>query len=332
MTEPVERRPIAGTRLTTSILGLSLNLEPGPSPDQDRAAAAGVRKVLADGVTTFDLTSAMSLPRAAGLAVSALPEADDRFVFWVRYTPPSSLPASGAVPRSGPRASNGTSSDSREEYVAAIRALNGRGSVLIDWDPEEGSAEEGASSAQWLSELEKEGLVAGRSRHLPPQRLSRIRPDSTPSDPLVSSEISLLDPDSAQALDALFRGRPGSVLVRDPFAGGLLDGSRISSGISDRVLPSRPIDLRALHAEFDPVLRLAPLTRDRRRTLAQAAVQYALRWSWTAAVMVPLSSVSGWSEIRAALSQSPPTEQELAALGLIRPPGPERGEDSTPSG
>ncbi len=330
MTDPIERRPIAGTRLTTSVLGISLGSGPRTSPERDRAVVAGLQRGLADGVTIFDLTSVPSLPRAAQLIVSAVAEPDDRFVFWVRRSPQFSPLSLGAVPASRPRASSGPASVSNEEFVAAIRVLRGRGSVLIDWDPEEGSAQEARSTAHWLDELEREGLVAGRSRHLPPQRLYQIPQNSIPSELPVSTEISLLDPLSARSLDARFGGRPPSVLVRDPFAGGLLDGSRISSGLTDRDLPARPIELRTLHAEFDPVLRLAPLTQDRRRTLAQAAIQYVLRWSWTAAVMIPLAPPDRWDEIRSALFQPPPSERDLAGLGLI--PRPEGGAPSTPSG
>ena len=329
MTDSIERRPIAGTRLTTSVLGISLSRGPRTSPEPDRAAVAGLRRALADGVTTFDLTSVPSVPRAAQLIVSAVPEPDDRLVFWLRPVLPSSLLPLRAAPASAPWASSGSASVSREEFVASIRALRGRGSVLIDWDPEEDSAPEARSTAVWLDELESEGLVAGRSRHLRPRRLSEIPRNSIPSEFPVSTEISLLDPLTAQSLDVLFGGRSPCVLVRDPFAGGLLDGSRTSSGLTDRDLPARPIDLRTLHAEFDPVLRLAPLTRDGRRTLAQAAIQYILRWSWTAAVMVPVASTGRWDEIRSALFRPPPSERVLASLGLI--PRREEGAEPAPS-
>ncbi len=332
MTEPIERRALAGTRLDTSVLGVSLAFGPRPFPDEDRAARTALGKFFAEGFTTFDLTSAPSLARASRLLLSTVTERDDRVVFLV------GVPgrASAAWTEAGARLPSRTSPTRRGEFpgppMEILRALSARGSVVIDWDPDIGTPEDVDSTTRWLDELEAESLIVGRAHHIPPQRLPLIQSAPATLGPLISSELSLLDPLAVESLSTLFSHRPGSVLVHDPFAGGLLDGSRFSRGLGDRAQPAPPTDVRALRREYEPVLRLEPLTRNHRRTLAQAALYYLLRWKWTAAVMIPLAAANRREEFRTALFLDRECDSDLESLGLIPRSDASGPSSSLPSG
>ncbi|MGA8664678.1 MAG: hypothetical protein WB809_06420 [Thermoplasmata archaeon] len=116
---------------------------------------------------------------------------------------------------------------------------------------------------------------------------------------------------------------PASLLARDPFAEGRLDGSRFSGNWLERGPSATPASLRTLSVEFEPVLRLGFLTADHRRTMAQAALQYAGSRPWVACVLAPLPPADRVEELLSAFSRPGLTAQEIHRIE--RPGSPEPG-------
>ncbi len=267
--------------------------------------AEDVRRGWEAGITTFDLARVPSFARAASILLTAVPEPDPRLR--VLVAPPGDRPPAAEVgaPRSSPGSAGSAPGD-------ILRALGRVGSLLAEIDFE--------SAAPVTAEDRSRPLGADAPDAWPvircPPRRAGEAPHVDPSDP-VSADFSLLDTGLLSDESAPLREGGGRVIARNPFADGRLDGSRFSLEIRDRAPTARPVDVRALHAEFDPVLRMAPLTRDRRRTLAQAAVQYVLFWPWIATAILPASSLERWSEIDGAFGAPPLTVEELSALDLV---------------
>ena len=191
------------------------------------------------------------------------------------------------------------------------------GSVLVDWDPGDRPTLPTDPIARWLDERTEEGTIVGWSLH---HGYRTAHPHEEHRDAWkspVSVEFSLLEHQLVDTLDQRFADRPGSVLVRNPFASGRLDGSRISRANQWPGPSTRPMDLTSLHAEFDSVLELAPLTRDKRRTLAQASIQYLLRWPWVATVILPFVLIERFGELQGAFSARALESSELQPLGLL---------------
>jgi hypothetical protein len=314
---PIERRSIAGTRLTTSVLGLVVDPTVSTRPAENRPTVALLRKARASGVTTFDLAGSSSPSWAAEVLLTAFPHWDPEVVV-VLGAPaqPTSGPGQRPSQLGPPSRPRPPEASQIGETAELARRLSQIGSILVEWDPGQKPSLAARETRQSLDDLTQHGAIAGSC--------IRCRPDSelpakeeSPLRPPVSAELSLLDVRLLKTLASRFHDSRGAVLVRDPFAQGRLDGSRFSARLSDRGPSSTPRDVRTLHAEFDPVLRLAPLTRDRRRTLAQASVQFLVRWPWVASVLLPLPAPERWEEIRTAPNALPLDEGELRELGLL---------------
>lgn len=315
--EVIGRRPIAGIGIETSVLGLEINPVPTALLEQDKMTTAWIRRSLGWGVSTLDLGRLQSPQRVIRLVRAALAGIDARVLLIVGFSPGSAHSGpSGPTLRDVGRPASGVREE-KESLLETIRSLRPAGSVLVDWDPGGELPSPTDPTAVWLDDLVREGTIIGWSL----RRGFRVanlggEPREGWKTP-VSVELSLLQPAILGSLDRQFAGRPGSALVRNPFASGRLDGSRISRA-NDWPAPSaRPVDLGALHAEFDPVLRLAPLTRNRRRTLAQASIQYLLRWPWVATVILPLTSIEHRDEIQGAFLAPELETSELERLGLL---------------
>jgi aryl-alcohol dehydrogenase-like predicted oxidoreductase len=81
---------------------------------------------------------------------------------------------------------------------------------------------------------------------------------------------------------------------------------------------ARPADMRRLRREFEPVLRLGFLTEGGRRTLAQAALRFVLRWPWVVTCVIPLPPPERFEEILGFGSAPEISDEELARLGLVK--------------
>ncbi len=301
----VPRRALFGTPLDTSVLAIRIDPAPSAAPEEDRRMAEDVRRGWEAGITTFDLAHVPLFARAASILLTAVPEPDPRLR--VLVAPPGDRPSAAGVgaPKPGPGSEGSAPGD-------VLRALGRVGSLLAEIDFELAAPVTAEERSRPLGSDAPDAWPVVRW----PSRRAGEAPHVDPSDP-VSADFSLLETGLLSDESAPLRAADGRVIVRNPFADGRLDGSRFSLEIRDRAPTSRPVDVRALHAEFDPVLRLAPLTRDRRRTLAQAALQYVLFWPWVAAAILPASSLERWSEIDGTFGAPPLTVEELSALDLV---------------
>lgn len=310
----VPRRPLAGTRLETSVLGVTVDPLPMGGPSEDEALVRVLRRGLEAGLTTFDLARARWLPRAAKAVYAAVPHREARLVILVGLVPaglsdvrrPPDL-APGRSPRE-PRSLEETDLD------RTVRTLSRIGSVLVELPgPDEGLADAGRSL---LEDWTADGTVAGTIRHwTPPAGTHAVDAEALPEPP-ISVELSLLETACIGPLSRRWPGRKGGAVARDPFAGGRLDGTRFAGAARLGPPTGRPTDVRVLHEEFAPVLRLGALTRDHRRTLAEAAVQYVLSWPWVSCALLPVPASGRWTEATAALNAPGLDEAELTAAGL----------------
>jgi len=247
------------------------------------------------------------------LIVAAFPDPDPAFLFVVGRS---------WSPRPGPRRSTGESPNEASDPVRDlegtlledVRRIGRLGSVLVDFAPGGAPPERIREAAEVLDRHRTQGRISGWSLHLPEDSEGVSRdPAATPS--ALCVELSLLDRSWLGPLSDRASHGPLGVLVRDPFAGGRLDGTRFASTLGERGPSSAPLDVRSLHAEFDPVLQLAFLTRARRRTLAQAGLLFLFRWPWVSTVLVPLPRPERWEEVLGASSAPPLDPAELQALG-----------------
>jgi aryl-alcohol dehydrogenase-like predicted oxidoreductase len=322
----IERRPVAGASVETSALGLVVDPSPSAPPSADRLLVAQLQKARKLGFTTYDIATARSPARAVRLLTAAFGEHDPDLL--TVFGPPtlaarSPSSRSRAPPRLGTVGPEADFSASIMEFSFPLKRL---GSVIVDWDPTSSTPASGEEFAGVLNQLVESHAIDNWSLRLQP---GADLPTPTRSDPRrpVSVELSLLEHRQLEPLAKRYQTTRGAVLVRNPFADGRLDGTRFSATLADRRPRSTPVDLRSLSAEFAPVLALAPLTRSHRRTLAQAAIQYVVRWPWVASVLLPLPSPERWDELCAALNAPSLEDDELRAAGLLadsRDPPPSR--------
>ena len=315
---PSERRTIPGTSATTSLLGIALDPPSTAIPAVDRGIVAGLRRARDRGITTFEFAHRGSLARAERLITAAFPDPDPALLFI--------LGRSWALSAADRRAFNerpgeplDLERDLETALVEDVRRIGDRGSVLIDFDAGEAPPERIRDAARALAHHQTEGRIAGWSFHAAPGPDGLAR-DAAATPTAICAPLSLLDRSLLSPLaDRASRG-PLGVLVRDPFAGGRLDGTRFAATLGERGPSAAPLDVRSLHAEFDPVLHLGFLTRGRRRTLAQAALLFLFRFPWVATVLIPLPRPERWEEILGASSAPPLDPIELETLE-----GPHRG-------
>jgi aryl-alcohol dehydrogenase-like predicted oxidoreductase len=312
----VERRRIPGTSITSSLLGFALDPLSSASPSTDRSLAASLRRARERGITTFDLPPSVSLARAERSIAAAFPdpEPDPELLFIIgrSWSHPSVAPWGAGEARGGP---TDLVRDLEVVLPEEVRRFRRYGSVMVDLDAGEAPRERTREAARILDHHRNERLIEGWSRH---QRTGAPESSGDPGEltPVVSVELSLLDPSALGPLrDRASRG-PLGVIARDPFSGGRLDGTRFAATLGERGPRSAPADVRSLHAEFDPVLRLGFLTRGRRRTLAQAALLFLFRWPWVSTVIVAVPRPERWEEIMGTLSAPPLDPAELAEIGV----------------
>lgn len=322
----VGHRIVPGSETRVSELGIALDPDPVPAPSIDRPQVGALRRARALGITLYDLAGARSSSRAEWLLRTAFPEPDAGIVVVVGLGAGSSAARPRAAAARRDTGTEGTWSEaSVRAWLAEVRPRLPPGTSIVpeirlrSWEGREmrPAAALGPLAAQrevvsWSTRVDREILLAGA-------------PIDGLGSPIVSTELSLLDaPALAPIAGGLGPSGP-SLLVRDPFAGGRLDGSLFAQGIGDRRAGQPPRELRELREEFAPVLRLGFLTRQRKRTLAMAALRYLLQRAETLSVLVPLPPPERWEEIFSAAEAAPLDSEELA---LLEGAGPDpRGGD-----
>lgn len=119
-----------------------------------------------------------------------------------------------------------------------------------------------------------------------------------PGSPLLSADLSLLEPTLLGTPPAADEGEDPRCLVRNVFSDGKLDGSAWGSdGYPSGPPLGPPRSVRDLEAGFRDVLELSFLTERGDRTLAQAALSFAVSAPWVLGAALLLPSPARLEEI-----------------------------------
>jgi aryl-alcohol dehydrogenase-like predicted oxidoreductase len=295
---------------------------PVPGPAGDRGAVERLRRVRRAGVTTFDVAASPQPLQAERLLRAAFPDPDPDLVIIVgRQLEHLVRQEEGGRPAL--TSTGGVAERVRLSLEDSDRRLAPNHLGIVEWtDPHlppgldwaKATRGLGGEASTWLCRRWTQGEVPD------PVLTGEL---STP--PLRSGPLSLLDAQLVAPIEIRMRSAPIAFLARDPFAGGRLDGTRAAGSAIERGPGAGPVRLRDLEAEFAPVLRLAHLTAERRRTMAQAAILYATHWPWVVSVLAPLPTSDRLEEVLGSFQAPPLTEEELRRVDLTN--GPRRTPD-----
>jgi aryl-alcohol dehydrogenase-like predicted oxidoreductase len=310
----VETREIPGSRRRISSVTVTVDPPTVAPPAADARAVALLRRARECGVTTFDVAGARHPERAERLIATAFPSAD---------------PAVGVVvgrsveSLAKERSDSGSPSPSADLPDAVRRSLEASGKrlapvpiVVVEWEPTEDEGEEG-------SPITATSFASGDAPDRPVWA-TRIDPTAraflaTGEPPgLCAGDLSLLDDHLVPFFEGLSAPPNARLLARNPFADGRLDGTRFAATSTLGGPVDGPVDLRRMHAEFDPILRLGFLTEGRRRTLAQAALRFVLTWRWVASAVIPLPEPERFEEVLGFGATPEFSEEERRRLGLVK--------------
>jgi len=316
MSEPtVPQRPAPGGAYRLSAVTISLAGPAAASPAVTSLAIPLLRKARALGVTSFDLSDAPFPALAEQTIARAFPEEDPDLVVIIGWP---ALPGEDGRARI-PVGIATHSVESREVGPAieeSLLRLGGRRRVVVDWNP----ARTGPGGATVvpgpLERLRSDGRIVDVAVRLRPD--AGVRPADVTG--LCSGSLSLLDLALVNEVRRAATPSGFALLARDVFAGGALDGTLLGGPFSGRGPAGPPAPLAALHARLDPILRLGFLTRGRSRTLAQAALQFALHWPWVLTAVVPLPSPERLETVLRMPSGPGLNDTELAEIGVVAPP------------
>ena len=307
---PIERRAVPGS--TTRFSSVTISVDPAtasPPATQDRTVTL-LRRARERGVTTFDVADVAFPAAAERLLRTAFPEPDPELGVIVGRSV-ETLARGGSV---GPHPNEeGALAEALEVSLQeSQRRLGEVRVVALEWSvPPSVSARRGSPSASrpaWPRDAKVLRILRSSSP---------TREDDESPPQLIADEFSLLDTRWARERPDLSPTTAGLV-ARNPFASGRLDGSRFAVDAGLRPAGVGPIDLRRLHEEFDPVLQLGFLTRERRRTLAQAALRFVLAWPWVTTAVVPLPTPERLGELLSFTETPELSEEELVQLGLVK--------------
>jgi len=319
MTNPppprIARRTVPGTPVTLSVVSVSLDPPAVAPPAADARSVALLRRAREVGVTTFDVARARFPARAERLIATAFPSSDPDLVVIVGRSIESLAAERGPTDEPGHGGSLAEALQSSLEQ--SRRRLAPVPLSVLEWDMGNGGGTTGGDAHPWA-------LLVPDTYRPPLIRALRVRPElsALPTLPdsaqLYSGEFSLLDEGVAPLFDSGPPRPEAGLIAHNPFGDGRLDGTRFAARSVPGEPGQGPVDVRRLHAEFDPVLRLGFLTEDRRRTLAQAALHFVLRWPWVATCVIPLPAPERFDEILGYGSTPPLTDEELTRLSRVK--------------
>jgi aryl-alcohol dehydrogenase-like predicted oxidoreductase len=319
----IPRREISPGGLPLSLLSISVQPGPIPGGPGDDAVVHRLRTARKAGVTTFDVAGARDGPRSERLLARAFPDPDPEIVVIVGRRVEDLVRRDGADPPPHEGA-DGVPQRLRASLRETDRRLFPHSAAILEWTGEllsglnAGAASEVGVRAPWLFRKLSD------NDPVPPG-------GATTDGPLaVSGSLSLLRPEWGLRLGPVHPSRPVAFLARDPFAGGRLDGSRAAASGVDRGPRAEPPRLRDLQQEFAPVLRLAFLTHQRTRTLAQAALRYAAHWKWVTSVIVPLPTIDRMDEVLSTFTTPPLSDDDLRQVGVVAASFPAGGTPPPP--
>ena len=310
-------RPVAGTRLVASPIGLRLLSAPRAGLEADPGAARLLVRARALGITTFDVGRGAEAARAERILAAAFPRPDESLLVIARR---SATDLANGDARSGgiaaPSDLDARLRRSLEESASRLRSLT---IGLLVWDRVASGAPGPDPTRSFLDGLVSEGRIGGWAEQVRVSRSLTSEPGASGrgtgvySGPLSVLERGLLAPLEARAADG-----PLSFFAEDPLGAGRLDGSRFEQPLADRGPSTPPVGIAELHREFDPVLRLGFLTARGGRTLAQAALQFVLRWPWVSSALVPVPRAERLAEIASVAASAPLDDDEVQRI-LARP-------------
>lgn len=266
------------------------------------------------GVTSFDVAAASNPERAERLLARAFPEGDPAIVALVGRSLDSlsrERTAEGeATSAPDVAAALGVSIERSQRRLAPVPI------GVVEWVP--GTDEDSPSPPPVA--LDRLSPPEG-PKPLWALRLSSrdVSPPETRGElSLLSGPFSILDPDLGSWFEIAGTSPKAFLIARDPFSEGRLDGSRFASRTALAGPMAPPVDVRRLHEEFDPVLKLGFLTAGHRRTLAQAALRFVLHWPWVASAVVPLPEPERFEEVLGFGSTPPISTDELERIRRLK--------------
>ncbi|MGC2034858.1 MAG: aldo/keto reductase [Thermoplasmata archaeon] len=320
-----------GPGVSVGALGASFGVLNGrPWVVKDIQATAGR---LADfGVTYFDLTrsdpdlflpvlgalgEAGGPPRTISLGVGFEPP---------RYDDPISAGARanafGTIDAGSGEGPNVPLQQRIDRFVSRAEKML-RGSVLdlVLVSLEEGREEELRRAFDRLEALTREGRLRawGVSSGPDGPYQERIQMGVDAGADVVEVPYNLLDRGGIADLRSKGPGTPIPVVVADPLASGRLGGAFLAEDRRILAGPSPPTPIRELQRSLGPVLQLGFLTEGRHRTLAQAALQFALHDPRVSVAVVPALPLERWPDYLGAFDApglSPDEIGRIEGLGL----------------
>ncbi|MGP8067230.1 MAG: hypothetical protein ACLPU9_03210 [Thermoplasmata archaeon] len=310
----VEPRRVHGTERSFSALTISVDPPAVAPPSADARAATLLRQAREHGVTTFDVADARFPMRAERLIATAFPSPDPDLAVIVGRSIESL--SRERTPRGDPMPATDLEAALEESLEQSRRRLAPAPLSVVEWRPDtDGSS--GDTSISGSAPVSKGGPKEPLWAVYFPSPPTTL-PRSGPSPSLFTGELSLLDREVVPLFNPA-NGRPEtSLIVRNPFADGRLDGSRFAAAAMLAGPGEGPVELRRFQAEFDSVLALGFLTKDRRRTLAQASLRFVLGFPWVPTSVIPLPTPERFEEILSFGASPPLSDDELARLGLVK--------------
>lgn len=302
-------RPVPGTRLRASPIGVRVVPSAQKNPESDSGAARLLVRARALGITTFDVGRGPEAARAERILATAFPEPDESLLILVRRA--AADLADGDV-GSGRRPAASLDARLRRSLDESESRLGSLPVGLLVWDGGGRSPPEPDVTRSLLDALVDDGRVGGWAEQVRDAR--SVPSGGAPPSPVsnaLSGPLSMLDRGLLPPLETRAAVGPLAFFAEDPLGAGRLDGSRFDRPLVDRGPGTPPASLAELHREFDPVLRLGFLTAGRRRTLAQAALQFVLRWPWVASALVPMPPADRLAEITGVASSPPLSDDEV---------------------
>ncbi len=309
----VGRRPVAGTARDSSVLGLYLGGPLGPGPSGLDQMVGLLRAARRRGISSFDLGSGPAAAAAERAISRAFPESDREILVLGRR----SLHSLSGESRSGPGGSNPRelAGRLRDSILESSTRLRPHRVDLVRWSDAGAPRETSELARSALRELAADRVISGWVEELDgATRSSGSIDGEAATTPLVAGRLSLLETRLVPLMEERSHRAPVGFFADDPLAGGRLDGSRFRPDPLGAGPGVAPVRLSELEREARPVLSLAFLTTGTDRTLAQAAVQFATRWPWVAAVLLPLPSPERLAELVGSGSVSPLDDAEVERI------------------
>lgn len=311
----IGRRPLPGTNRRFSEIALSLDPPMVAPPAADDRSIALLQRARRHGVTVFDVADGRFPARAERLLARAFPEPDPELEVVVGRSPESLAREASSEGEGGQRID--FASAFQNSLERSRRRLAPLRVSVVEWTGAPTGIAGTAPGAFAPNFATPPGKEEAWSVRLIPSGTG-LPTSNAGSPPLFSGGLSLLEPEAVRWFGPP-NGPPGAAFIaRNPFADGRLDGSLFAASTVAGAPAGAPIDVRRLRQEFGSVLRLGFLTEGRRRTLAQAALQFALYWPWVVTVVVPLPTPERIDEVLAYGSRPPLSEIELARLGFVK--------------